>query len=192
MLITLYGVNNIGKSTQAVLLIERLKSKGYDGVYVKYPIYDIEPSGPFINNLLRNEKSQNISEEELQMWFTLNRYQFQDKLKEYLENGKIVIAEDYIGTGIAWGCVKGASKTWLENLNKNLIKEDLSILIDGERFIHALEKGHVHESNSDLMEKSRIIHLELAKDYGWHIVPLQNGIKKMNDSLWNLIEKYLP
>jgi len=191
MLITLYGINNIGKTTQALRLVERLKKAGHDAVYVKFPVYDIEPTGSFLNKFLRSGDAQEITEEELQMWFTLNRYQFEPKLKTWLEEGKIVIAEDYIGTGIAWGTVKGASTDWLESMNKHLAQEDLAIMIDGERFMEAAEDGHLHESNDAFMKRSRQVHLELAERYDWTVVPLQNGIDKMNDVLWEVIQLHL-
>lgn len=191
MLITLYGINNIGKTTQALRLVERLKEAGHDAAYVKFPVYEIEPTGTFLNQFLRSGDAQEITEEELQMWFTLNRYQFEPTLKKWLDEGKIVIAEDYIGTGIAWGTVKGASTDWLESMNTHLIKEDLAIMIDGERFKEAAEDGHLHESNDEFMKRSRQIHLELAERYDWTVVPLQNGIEKMNDILWDVIQLHL-
>ena len=99
MLITLYGINNIGKSTQAKKLVERLESEGKTVKYIKYPVYEIEPTGRFLNDFLRGggteQAAKAASEEELQMWFTLNRYQFEPTLKKWLADGVIVIAEDY-------------------------------------------------------------------------------------------------
>ena len=103
MFITLYGINNIGKTTHTVRLVKRLKKAGYDAVRIKYPVYDVHPSGDFLNKVLRSGESQMLSEEELQLWFVLNRTQFQPILKGWLDAGKIVVAEDYTGTGIAWG-----------------------------------------------------------------------------------------
>ncbi|MFT7184076.1 MAG: thymidylate kinase [Oceanicoccus sp.] len=191
MLITLYGINNIGKTTQALRLVERLKESGHDAVYVKFPVYEIEPTGTYLNAFLRSGDAQNISEEELQMWFTLNRYQFEPTLKKWLAEGKIVIAEDYIGTGIAWGTVKGASTDWLESMNTHLVKEDLAIMIDGERFMAAAEDGHLHESNDEFMKRSRQVHLELAERYDWTVVPLQNGVEKMNEVLWKVLQLHI-
>lgn len=191
MLITLYGINNIGKTTQALRLVERLKEVGHDAVYVKFPVYEIEPTGTYLNSFLRSGDAQKISEEELQMWFTLNRYQFEPKLKQWLAEGKVVIAEDYIGTGIAWGTVKGASTEWLESMNKHLVKEDLAIMIDGERFMDAAETGHLHESNNEFMKRSRQVHLELAERYDWTVVPLQEGVENMNKTLWELLLLHL-
>ncbi len=191
MLITLYGINNIGKSTHAHRLVERLKTAGYATEYVKFPIYELEPTGLFLNQVLRGTEGQKISEEELQMWFTLNRYQFEPTLKQWLSEGKIVVAEDYIGTGIAWGTVKGASTDWLENLNRHLLKEDLSLLLDGEREVSAIEAGHLHETNDDFMARSREVHLALAARYGWKPISVQPTKEATEELIWKTVGLYL-
>ncbi|MFA5854908.1 MAG: hypothetical protein WC846_01275 [Candidatus Gracilibacteria bacterium] len=192
MLITLYGINNIGKTTQALRLVERLKNEGFDAIYVKYPVYEVEPSGGFLNQMLRGGKAQNISEEELQMWFTVNRYQFEPTLKEWLNAGKIVVAEDYSGTGLAWGTVKGADTSWLEEINRYLIKEDLAILLDGERHISAKEEGHLHEDNELFMNRSRQVHLELAEKYGWFTIPVTDSKEETENAIWQTLLLHLP
>mgnify|MGYP001590106405 CR=1 FL=1 len=186
MLITLYGINNIGKSTQAKKLVERLESEGKTVKYIKYPVYEIEPTGRFLNDFLRGGGS--ATEEELQMWFTLNRYQFEPTLKKWLEEGVIVIAEDYTGTGLAWGTTKGANLEWLDGLNKYLVREDLAILLDGERFKEAVEAGHVHETNEDFMRKSREVHLMLGEKYGWKKVTVVNGVDETAERVWDQVK----
>lgn len=188
MLITLYGINNIGKTTQAKKLVEKLVGLGKRAKYIKYPVYDMEPTGRFLNDFLRNGEAQKISEEELQMWFTLNRFQFQPTLKKWLEEGYIVVAEDYIGTGLAWGRAKGASLEWLESLNKFLIREDLAILMDGKRFVDAVEDGHLHENRDDLIEKCRLINLDLAEKYGWKKVNVVQGVEETGNKLWDAVK----
>lgn len=192
MLITLYGINNIGKTTHALRLVERLKKEGYDAVHVKYPVYDIEPTGVFLNQLLRSGGAQGISEEELQMWFTLNRYQFEPTLKKMLAEGKVVVAEDYIGTGIAWGTVKGASTAWLESLNAHLIKEEAAFLMVGERKRSAQEEGHLHEGNDDFMARSAEVHLALGEKYGWNMVEVAESKDETAQRLWTAVSLHLP
>ncbi len=187
MFITLYGINNIGKSTQALRLVERLKAEGHDAVYVKFPVYEVEPTGVYLNAFLRSGEVQKISEEELQMWFALNRFQFEPTLREWLADGKIVVAEDYTGTGIAWGLVKGASRVWLENLNATLIKEDLALLLDGDRFVHATEEGHLHETNEEFMKRARHVHLELGEAYGWVKIPVQPSKDETEALVWKTV-----
>lgn len=130
--IALYGVNNIGKSTQAKVLVDTLKKAGYEAVYLKYPVYDLPPTGPKLNAILRNNKQQNISEEELQTLFRQNRLDYESELQKMLAEGKIIVAEDYTGTGIAWGVAKGLDLKWIEELNKNLLREIWRFYFEGK------------------------------------------------------------
>jgi len=187
--ITFYGINNIGKSTHARILADRLKNEGFDPVYLKYPIYDLEPSGPYLNRILRDGQ-QNISEEELQLWFVINRHQFEPELKEMLMEGKTIIAEDYIGTALAWGSAKGANEEWLESINKYLLRSDMAILIDGERTMQAIEKHHIHETNDNLMRKARQAHLDVAKKYAWYKIKLQEKKEDTARLVWEGVKEF--
>jgi len=191
-LIVLYGINNIGKSTQAKLLVDNLRANGHDVVYIKYPVYNMEPTGTFLNNTLRSEhQEQRISEEELQMWFTLNRFQYQPQIKEYIDEGKIIIAEDYTGSGLAWGSAKGAKLEWLMELNKYLLKEDFAILLKGRRNMHAKEEKHIHESNDDLVEACQFIMDNLADKLGWHKVSVKSSIGETSKEIADVVEEFL-
>jgi dTMP kinase len=189
--ITLYGINNIGKTTHAKKLVEKLEAAGHKATYIKYPVYDVEPSGVFIDQVLRGEKGQNISEDELQFWFVLNRYQYQPTLQQNLEDGYIVVAEDYIGTGIAWGTAKGLETEWLESVNSRLVKEDLAIMMEGKRDESAKEAIHVHEQNDDLIQRCTKVHDELADKYGWKRVMLQDKIEDTADLIWDMVDDFL-
>src|ERR1051325_8874899 len=104
--ITIYGVNNLGKTTQARLLAGEIAewvtqktgiTDGVKSVYRKYPIYELPPSGPMINRYLRsdrrdplNPRSDNadrrnpfgLSPREAQIMYVLNRTQFDPHLRK--------------------------------------------------------------------------------------------------------------
>jgi thymidylate kinase len=126
------------------------------------------------------------------MWFALNRFQFEPHLKEWLLDEQIVVAEDYTGTGLAWGAVKGLDLEWLEQINAPLIKEDIALLMDGERFKEASENGHRHESDEDAMQRARQIHLALAAKYDWKIVSAKGTLEEVEARLWDQIRLHLP
>jgi len=189
--ITIYGINNIGKSTHSRILVERLKKGGYDAVYFKYPIYNLAPTGPKINKILRSKEPQKIDESELQTLFMQNRLDFEPELKRMLDSGKIVVAEDYSGTGIAWGTAKGLDQKWVEDLNKDLLKEDFSIMIRGKRDVRMIEINHIHETNEKLVSKVQIILEQLAAKFGWHIVELREKITDTAAAIWAEVNAFL-
>lgn len=188
--VAIYGVNNMGKTTHARILVERLLAEGYEAVYVKFPVYDLAPSGPFLNEVLRGGE-QKISEEELQTWFVVNRYQFAPQIEQWLAEGKIVVAEDYVGTGMAWGMTKGLPEAWLEALNERLREPDLAILIEGERSLGAVEDGHVHESDNDLVARCYKNFQYLAEKHGWERVQLQSEKSETAKLTWQIVEKVI-
>jgi len=190
-LIVFYGTNNLGKSTQAKILIEKLKEKNIEAEYLKYPIYDLEPSGPILNNYLRNGNPYNLSAREAQIIYCLNRTQYQKTLEEKLNSGINIIAEDYTGTGIAWGMGAGVEQEFLENINSHLLKEDIALLFDGERFKEAVEKNHKHEQNDEFSQKVRKIHLDLGKKYNWEMINANLTIEEISHIIFEKIIKSL-
>ncbi|MEA2088256.1 MAG: hypothetical protein U9O55_00210 [Patescibacteria group bacterium] len=187
--IVLYGINNLGKTTQAKLLVEKLNKENIKAEYLKYPIYDLESSGKILNNFLRQKNSYDISPKEAQIIYVLNRTQFEPILKQKLKQGINIIAEDYIGTGLAWGVGAGVDQKFLEKINSRLLKEDSSILFDGERFNEAVEKNHKHETDENLTKKVRLAHLKFGKKYGWKKINANLSIEQIHKILWSIIKK---
>lgn len=184
--IVIYGANNLGKTVQAGILVENLKSRGFKARYLKYPIYDLEPTGPMINSVLRG--GMNLSDRELQELFVQNRKDYEPKLIEDLDKGIWVVAEDYKGTGIAWGVVKGISLREMEKMNEGLLDPDLAVLLDGKRFTSGIERGHRHEEKSD-WNLARGVHRELAKRYDWNVVDANQHKEKVADDIWKIVEE---
>lgn len=167
--IVFYGVNGLGKTTQAKMVLDHFLSKDLRAEYIKYPIYSLE-SGKIINDILRSGKKQDISELAFQMIYTANRFEFQPTLLEKLNAGINIISEDYVGTSLSWSKAKNIGDGGfeiLDRINSQLLPEDAVILLDGTPFGTAIEKGHLHETNGELMARCRQTHLEVAKIKGW-------------------------
>ena len=187
--IVFYGINNLGKTTQAKILVDKLKLHGLKAEYLKYPVYDIAPSGPILNNYLRQHNFYNLTPREAQIIYAFNRLQFEETLKQKLARSINVVAEDYCGTGIAWGLAAGLNKNFLKYLNSHLLKEDLSFLFDGERFLESLEYHHQHETNEQLITRARVAHLRLGYELGWTMLDANQSIKQIHDKIWNQVLK---
>lgn len=189
--IVIHGANNLGKSTQAKLLAEKMNAEGYKTEYLKYPIYNILPSGKIINDYLRNSNPFKLTPREAQTIYALNRTQYEPILKRKLESGINVVAEDYTGTGLAWGIGAGVDENYLKLINSHLLKEDLTLLLDGERFKAAMENGHKHEIDDELWQKVRQAHLRLGKKFGWIKINANLTIKQIHAIIWREVQKVL-
>jgi thymidylate kinase len=170
-MIALYGVNGIGKTTQAELLVAFLRAQGKPQVSrLKYPVYDLEPEGPFLYQYLRDadfRASHPQTTEELQLKYADNRRRYQPKLQARLAAGEWIVAEDYVGTGIAWGLAWGGDFDSLEKMNAGLSQPDISILMYGERFETAIEAGHRNETEGERIRICNTFLRLLGERSGW-------------------------
>ncbi len=189
MFIVLYGINNLGKSTQAKMLVERMNNEGYSAEYLKYPIYNQAPAGPIINDYLREGNTHRLSAREAQLLYVLDRTQYEPALKEKLESGVHIIAEDYVGTGISWGIGAGVNEKFLKDINNHLLIEDVAFLFEGARFIEATETGHKHETNNELIEAVRKAHDMLAQERGWIRINANESIQDIHEKLWKIVHE---
>lgn len=189
--IVLYGINNLGKTTQAKLLVKNLKKNKFKAEYVKYPIYELAPVGKLINGYLRQGNPYNFSPREFQLLHFINKLNYETALKNKLEKGINVVAEDYFGTTIAWGMGAGVNRKLLESFYPFLYREDIVFLFDGKRFIHSIEKNHKHETDYKLMEKVRKAHLLLGRKYKWRKVNANLPIEEIQKIIFNKVKKIL-
>ncbi len=186
-LIVIYGANNLGKTTQITMLQEYLQQKGIVAKQVKYPLYNLEPTGPIINAVLREGKE--MVEDELQKLYVQNRRDFEPQLRDWLSDNVWVIAEDYVGTGIAWGLIRGVSLPFLEEINEGLYPADISILLDGERFTTGRESHNRNEADDSIWHKAQKNHEMLGEKYGWEKVNANQSREAVQKDIVKIIDK---
>lgn len=193
--IVIYGPPNIGKSTQVRLLKEKLEASGQLCWQLKYPLYNLEPTGPLIDAHLRRPATllKPYTELEFQKLCIQNRLDNQPNIIRALEQGQYVIAEDYKATGIAWGVTRGLNLQELEELNKDLIEPDLIIFMDSQtRFLTGIEPGHINEDAGEaIWQASRDIHRQLAQRYGWQRVEADQSVELVHKAIMQVINPFL-
>lgn len=192
--IAIYGINGIGKTTQVEIFVKYLQSQGLNASQLKYPVYNLEPEGPFIYKYLRDPKfreKNELSTERLQQKYADNRKRYERELKKRLKNGEWIVAEDYIGTGIAWGLTWGGDLEYLEKINKNLLEPNLSILMHGKRFNTAIEKDHRNEMEEERIKICKNFHLLLAKKYDWKIINANQKVEKVKKDIAEAFNEYI-
>jgi thymidylate kinase len=193
--LVVYGPNNVGKSTQFGLLASRLTRDYHQQVlFLKYPIYELSPTGPELHNYIKGKsiKDKKLSPIELQSVYAKNRYDFQSIVEACLKAGVHVIAEDYIGTGLAWGMTYGASINELLKINNYLLMPDVSILLLGTRFRESIEPKHIFENAGDeVWNKNKACFQKLAKRFSWKVIKSDDTIEKVHNNIMKIVGKEL-
>jgi len=125
--ICIEGLDGCGKTTQARLLVERLR-QSYKAVYTA------EPSrgkiGEFIRQYcLRGKKRLSSVVEAL--LFAADRVEHLElEVLPALNEGKLVVSDRYVYSSLAYQGGVGLDLEWIEKINENVMRPHLAIFID--------------------------------------------------------------
>lgn len=97
----LEGMDGSGKATQTKLLVEALKKKGYEVVKIDFPQYTKASAG-MIENYLKGlyGTSEAVGPYRASIFYACDRYDLSFKIRQWLAEGKMVIADRYVASNI--------------------------------------------------------------------------------------------
>ncbi|MGH7157381.1 MAG: dTMP kinase [Candidatus Saccharimonadales bacterium] len=140
LFIVIEGSDGSGKATQLNLLKERLKATGYTLAVFDFPRYDQE-SSYFVRQYLKGAYGQSgkISPYTASLFYALDRFAASKDIEQALKEGKIVLADRYVGSNMAHQGSKFDDPVeqrgffvWEDNLEFQLLKiprPDLSFFL---------------------------------------------------------------
>lgn len=128
ILVTIEGIDGVGKSSQAALLSQFLRSKGYDVVELKEPTDGVW--GKKIKHL--SKKGRDVSPKEECQWFLQDRVEDVEKnINPALNSGKIVIMDRYYYSNMAYQGALGLNVKKIQQENEKFSPiPDLVIILD--------------------------------------------------------------
>lgn len=137
LLIVVEGADGAGKSTQVSLLQERLQKQGFQVVRGKHPHKDT-PFGGLIYQYLAGEFGalDALPTELILMLYAIDRYHFKKKYEQDLSEGKIILLDRYIESGLAYqssiysGKDKPAFIEWAKAVESRLPQSNAVVYLD--------------------------------------------------------------
>jgi len=194
MLIEIEGIDASGKATQSHLLAERLRREGKKVQIFSFPDYN-SIQGKQIRNLLQS----NIQTDPvvIQSLMTIDRYDKQPYIKEAIRNGCIVICDRYIASGYAYGGCEGVPWEWLYRIQKELIKPDITIILDIDPNESMKRKQAV-----DYYERNINFLMQIRQEYKAYLespyndakyfasISANNTIQHIHESIYSIISNY--
>lgn len=193
-LIVIDGIDGAGKTTQIDLLKKYLTDKNIPFEVIDFPRYEDNIYGKLIKRYLEGEFGgiENVNPYLMALAFAGDRLLAKPLIEEWLNEGKIVIANRYVSASKAH---LGANlpenqreefMSWIDRLEyqtNGLPKEDLTILLNIDPKIsqkNASQKHELdmHEKNVLHLEQAAKIYLELSKaEENWAVVNCTDGDK---------------
>lgn len=126
-LIVFEGGDGVGKTTQAVLLLENLRKMGTKCEYFKYPDRSTE-SGAIINRYLRGETEFDCHA--INLVLVSNLWELSGKIEPLINGGTTVIMDRYRDSHTAYAMARGCSREEALKPCEGLSEPDLVIFFD--------------------------------------------------------------
>lgn len=187
MLIVLEGLDGAGKSTQVKLLKEYIQSKGKQLRYLHFPRFDAPVYGDLIAKFLRGDFGaiNQVHPQLVALLFAEDRREASTMIREWLDNGDVVLLDRYVYSNIAYQCSKmknkeesDALRDWIFNLEYNtynIPRPDVNLFLDvpisfvdkklkenreGDDREYLKGKSDIHEANIQFQIDVRELYLE--------------------------------
>jgi len=190
LLICIEGIDGSGEGTNARLLAKKLKQEGYKVCSISFPDYTT-PIGKEIKRFFQGK--HNIIPEVRQCLFVANRWERKPEMEEWLNEGRIVIANRYTPSGLVYGLANGLDLEWMINLERGLPPADMVIVIDVSVDTHFQRKKErdVYEKDRRFLERVRTVYLDLAKKFKWKVVDGERQVDEVAGKVWELTSKLI-
>ena len=215
------GTDGSGKQTQLGELKNRLNKEKIDYRVVSFPNYDSKTS-TLVKMYLSGEfgtNSKEISPYIASTFYAADRYAtYQTELKEYYENGGLILADRYTTSNMIHQAGKIQDKKerdkflkWLWDFEFNLYKlpiptevfflnmpveKSLELIANRDnKFTHSSKKD-IHESDKNHLMDAYSAACDVAKDYNWYEVKCVKDdkirtIEDIHEEIYNEIKKHI-
>ena len=193
------GITGSGKKTHIKILTDRLRQVGVGVMNIAFPNYETD--------IARLTKRAELDPFTLSLLYAADRSLYQERIKALLERGTVVISDRYCYSNFAYQSARGIDLEWLKEIEKNVIKPHLVILIDlpVEMSMRRVEQASIEdftkqevlgrlERERDFMERIREAYLKLArynKEAKWVVVDGSQDLKVNQEQIWDAVKNEL-
>ena len=199
--ITLEGIDGSGKTTQGILLKNKLEEFGKDVIFTREP-GGVKGAEEIRNLLVQGEKDRWSNITEILLFFASRRHHLEKVLLPAINKGKVVICDRFTDSTIIY---QGRENIHLIKmiieLNKSVIGivPDLTLIIDIDP-IKSLNRGLSRKSDEMRFERfglefqttARNGYISLAKtEKRYQLIDGNNSKDKVHQMIWNKVSEFL-
>jgi len=177
-LIVIDGGANVGKATQADMLMHRLTNEGYLVGKIDFPRYNQNAIGHLIRQSLDDNSNPfaTIDPKIVAMVYAVDRFESKKQIEEWIAEGRVIIFDRYVssnklhqGAKIESGDAREEFFEWVEHLEHEIFglpRPDMTIYLDippedSQKLLEYIEDAGVTIVNPE--EKDRLHQAKVSK-----------------------------
>lgn len=200
--ISFEGIEGAGKSTQARLLYEYLKEKGFKVVLTEEP--GSTPIGLKIRELLLSSEYKETSPlTELLLYNASRAQHIKDVILPELNSGAIVITDRFSDSTVAYqGYGRGIDLNlidFIENVVTAGLKPDITILLDVDveiglrrnRGISKIDRLELEDVNFHKMVRSGYLEIASKEPERIKLIDASDGVKEIHDKILKIVMDFI-
>jgi dTMP kinase len=188
----------LGGTTQAKLLVDELRKRGYDAIYAK------EPGGTVLGTTLREillsprSKDQELSHAtELFLYMADRAQHYKEVLKPSLTAGKIVVCDRYMDSTLVY---QGAGRGWktgfllrLHQAATGALMPDLTFVLDGTSHRKVANDDRFENLGAGFFQKIKTGMLRLASsDIRYVMINANRPVDAVAHNILTVAEEWIP
>ena len=189
-LIAVEGIDQAGKWTVCERLTRELRAAGVPAELTGFPDY-ATPLGEEIRRFLAGARS--YPPQARQLLYAANRWERASDLRAWLADGRAVVVDRYVASGIAYGAAQGLDLDWMLAVERGLPVADLTILLDIPPEVSVARKlaaRDAYEGQTDLLGRAREVYLRLAQSPGWRVVDASGDRETVWEAVLAVVRGY--
>lgn len=182
------GLDRCGKTTQSGKLCQRLEEAGQTVKRICFPDRTTVV-GKMIDAYLKS--SSNLSNEAIHLLFSVNRWEFEEKIRQDLKDGYTVVSDRYAFSGVAYSSAKGMDFQWCKNPDRGLPEPDLVIFLhaDPEEVQNRSDYGEERYEKVEFQKKVKAQLEKFGQDSFWYPIKATQEVETIHEEIWTKVNK---
>lgn len=194
MLIALCGIDGVGKTTHAKMLVDSFRINGYKALYMKQHTNEYYQSDDLKKLLYEGNKQENFLRRIAYFSAADRIKQLEKNIIPKLENGYIVVVDRYVFSSYAYFETRGVELNWLKSINQVIKLPDITICLDlsineVRKRINRRKITTIEEKSDKFLKQVRFnfLHQNWGKTENYWIIDSSKEPEKVNDSIHDII-----
>ena len=186
MIITIEGVDQSGKTVQSKMLTDRLLEIGVEATLFSFPDYATVLGRKIKESLA----AESVDIQQIHTLLAENRKERLPDIQQALYQNKIIVMNRYYESNMIYGMANGLDVQWLKDLDSEMPKSDMVILLDisASESFRRKHTRDIFETDVQFMEDVVCRYRIYAEQEGWRIIDGTRMPKLVHDDIWNTLK----